>query len=646
MEYRKIKLLIIITIFFIIASQHVSNATQESKNILFISSYNPNYITFNDQISGIKKSLGDDVFVRIEYMDFKNYCNNKDEKNTFYNLIEDDFKNYGKFDAVILADDLALQFGIKHRYDLFKDTPVVFLGASYLENIEQAKKLEDFYGLVELPCIEHNLKLISKFHSGKNVIAITDSWPNESPEMKQFYSLSSKYKNLNFKHLSSKEMNFEQMKKELSKLDDDDVVLLTYLYRDKSGNAMGIEESSKFIEENTNVPSYCVASYSVKNGFIGGRVISHYEQGSQAGLIVKDLLENKKPKEKVINRDVLNKYVFNYEELQENKIRIEKLPQNSKIIHDSDELINKYNKMKDIDLAISICFIIIIVVFVFYILKKQHYEKVLLEAKELAESANKTKNHFISNISHELRTPVAVIMSSNQLLELNLNKIENEYSNSNENNMKIIRQNCFRLLRLTNNIIDIAKVDSGFMNLKLCNIDIISFLEGIVESVLPFAQSRKLNIIFDTTEEELIMSVDLEKIERIVLNLISNAIKFSHENNYIYVSIETNHEIFVLSIKDYGIGIEEKFLNAIFERFTQVDDTMIRKNEGSGIGLSIVKSFVELHGGNVKVKSKINEGSEFIVELPIIITNTDDSNKYFESWINENTNVELSDIYF
>lgn len=642
MNYKKVKF--IIAIIFILFTVDISNASEKNKNILFISSYNPNYITFNNQIIGIKESLGEDVFIRIEYMDFKNYSNISGENNTFYKLIEEDFNNYGKFDAIILADDLALDFGLKYKETLFKDIPVIFLGVSDLNNIEKAKQADSFYGVVELPSIEDNLALISKLHSGKNVIAITDGFPNDTPEIQKIYELSSKYKNLNFKHLSSKEISFEKMKKELNKLNDD-VILLTNLYRDKSGNAMGVEESSKFIADNTNVPSYCIFEYSVKNGFIGGKVISHSELGKKTGEIVKDIINGKKPNKKIIYENEVNKYVFNSEELKENHISVSKLPKSIKLIDDKNALIDKYNKIVIVDIIISISLILVIAIFVLYIIKRKQCEKTLLEAKDLAESANKTKNHFISNISHELRTPVAVIMSSTQLLELNLEKIENEYSNSNNNNIKIIRQNCFRLLRLTNNIIDIAKVDSGFMNLKLCNVNIIYVIEEMVDSVLPFAQSKNLNIIFDTTKEELIMSVDIEKIERIVLNLISNAIKFSNFNSDINITLETRKNIFILSVKDNGVGIDEKNINSIFDKFTQVDNSMVRKNEGSGIGLSIVKSFVELHNGTVKVKSKPNEGSEFIVELPIRVLDEDKDNKHYECWINENTRVELSDIY-
>ena len=113
------------------------------------------------------------------------------------------------------------------------------------------------------------------------------------------------------------------------------------------------------------------------------------------------------------------------------------------------------------------------------------------------------------------------------------------------------------------------------------------------------------------------MALDCAKIERVLLNLLSNAIKFSYVDGIIYVNVNKKEENVIISIRDFGIGMSEKYLDKIFDRFIQVDNTMTRKNEGSGIGLSIVKSFVSLHNGSISVKSKENEGSEFVINLPI-----------------------------
>ena len=250
------------------------------------------------------------------------------------------------------------------------------------------------------------------------------------------------------------------------------------------------------------------------------------------------------------------------------------------------------------------------------------------------------KSHFIANISHELKTPITVIMSVIQLLQI---KNKDDFRNE---NIQIIDNNCKRLLRLINNIIDIEKFDSNNIKLDLKNINIVSLIDDIVESIEPYAKSKNLNIIFDPHYEEIYMAIDCPKIERVVLNLLSNAIKFSYDSGTIYISLyKDNCNNVVISFKDYGQGISEKNLKNIFHKFTQVDNTMTRNNEGSGIGLSIASAFVTLHKGTIEVKSKENEGSEFIVKIPIKLVDKKNILTHDREILDYNTRTELSDIY-
>ena len=208
-----------------------------------------------------------------------------------------------------------------------------------------------------------------------------------------------------------------------------------------------------------------------------------------------------------------------------------------------------------------------------------------------------------------------------------------------------MKQNCYRLSKLINNIVDSSKIETGFFELHLSNNNIVEVVEDIVMSVTNFTDSRGLNIIFDTDIEEKIIACDPEKIERVVLNLISNAIKFSDKGDEIFIDVKDKNEFVEMSVKDNGIGIEEKNLDAIFDRFKQVDESLSRNSEGTGIGLSLVKSIVELHGGSIYAESEVGEGSKFIVKLPsknASHENVRHSNKISSK--NESIKVELSDI--
>jgi signal transduction histidine kinase len=208
-----------------------------------------------------------------------------------------------------------------------------------------------------------------------------------------------------------------------------------------------------------------------------------------------------------------------------------------------------------------------------------------------------------------------------------------------------MKQNTFRLIRIVNNIIDTTKYDSGYLNISMHNQNIVSIVEEITLSAGDYIRNRGITLVFDTNIEEKIIAVDADKIERIMLNLLSNSIKFTDEGGSISVNIYDKGDSVEISVKDTGIGIPEEKQNIIFDRFVQVDKTFKRNREGSGIGLSLVRMLAEMHGGTVSVRSKIGEGSEFIIMLPAnLIEEENDCAFTTESKVDK-INIEFSDIY-
>ncbi|MBU3191599.1 PAS domain-containing protein [Clostridium bowmanii] len=270
-----------------------------------------------------------------------------------------------------------------------------------------------------------------------------------------------------------------------------------------------------------------------------------------------------------------------------------------------------------------------------------------IKSNIIMEKALKSQEEFIVNISHELKTPLNVIYATVQLLNMYCNSDSLEkWKDSFIKYIDSMKQNCFRLSKLINNIVDSSKIEAGFFELNLSNNNIVEVVEDIVMSVTNFTKIKGLNIIFDTDTEEKIINCDPEKVERIVLNIISNAIKFSHVGGEILVDIKDKNEFVQISVKDDGIGIEANQLDVIFDRFKQVDKSLSRNAEGTGIGLSLVKAIVELHGGSIYVESVFGKGSKFIVMLPSKnVPNGDvmQSNKITDK--KESIQLELSDVY-
>lgn len=256
---------------------------------------------------------------------------------------------------------------------------------------------------------------------------------------------------------------------------------------------------------------------------------------------------------------------------------------------------------------------------------------------------------ILSNISHELKTPINLIYSVSQaeeyfISEANFQKIS-EYN-------KIIKQNCYRLIKLTNNIIDITKINSGALKPKISCLNIVEVVENIVMSVVPYLKERGINIIFDTDVEEEYVNIDSNFMERIMLNLISNSIKYGNNDINISINLYHDNEDYInISVKDDGIGIPEEKHEIVFDNFTQVDNSLTRKCEGSGMGLALVKSLIELQQGKIKLRSKVGQGTEIIISMPIteadeIACTTLDFDNIENKSIIEKINIEFSDIYW
>lgn len=256
------------------------------------------------------------------------------------------------------------------------------------------------------------------------------------------------------------------------------------------------------------------------------------------------------------------------------------------------------------------------------------------------------KDEFLSLISHEFRTPLNVISSAIQAMNY---ICSNELSDKAKKYLRMIRQNTFRQLRLVNNLLDITRVNAGRIKINKKNVDIVFLTKSIIESIYTYVALKSIDVTFVPLIEKKIIGIDDEKYERILLNLLSNATKFTPEGKPIIVTLSSINDKICIEVKDKGIGIPEDKANIIFERFGQVDSSLSRQAEGAGIGLSLVKKFVESLGGSISVKSELGKGSAFTILLPSEAIIEDYMDKepvnLLDNRLVQNTKIEFSDIY-
>lgn len=271
-------------------------------------------------------------------------------------------------------------------------------------------------------------------------------------------------------------------------------------------------------------------------------------------------------------------------------------------------------------------------------------ETIKLQSEIEAHKINDVKrSEFISTLSHELKTPLNIFYSIIQLLDKTEAIGIKEFKEAYDKYSASLKLNSKRMLRLINNIVDSTRIDTGDLNAEFGNYEVVSIVEDIVMSIVPFAQSKNINVEFDTNIEEHFIKCDPVMIEKIVLNLVSNSIKYTEGEGIIKVDLMLKDDILEMQFKDTGIGIPSELKDKIFHRFSRVDSSLRRSNEGSGIGLNIVKSMIEVHNGSISVDSVLNEGSVFKVKLPNVLI--EDSPMIIYEFNKANTELELSDIY-
>ena len=269
--------------------------------------------------------------------------------------------------------------------------------------------------------------------------------------------------------------------------------------------------------------------------------------------------------------------------------------------------------------------------------KSIQLEKELNRIKE----KNKFKTEFLSNVAYDIKKPI------NKIFETNNNLIENKgkYNSENINNhTRLVKQNCYRLIRLLSNVEYVSRIDNGTCTLELRKCDIVKLVENIVKISKTYTDKKGIDISFKSEVNKKILSLDIDKVEKIILNILSNAIKFTDTGGKIDINLYMQNEQVCISIKDTGIGIPKDKTEVIFENFEQLDTTLSRGCEGTGMGLSVVKKLANLNNIKINVESELNKGSEFIITLPnnIVSKNIKLQDKFAQD---EKIDIEFSDIY-
>lgn len=236
----------------------------------------------------------------------------------------------------------------------------------------------------------------------------------------------------------------------------------------------------------------------------------------------------------------------------------------------------------------------------------------LTQANEELKELDKLKSRFFANISHELRTPLYLIISPlEEIMGGQVKENDLQYRDY----LQTIKKNSTQLLKLINDLLDLSRLEESRMRLRISEIDLAELISRIIDIAQPMAQRKSIELTF-CCKAPITIEADSDKLDRVLVNLLSNALKFTDKGGKVTLILDATGDQAFISVKDTGIGIPENEIARIFDRFHQVDPAFTNRFGGTGIGLALAKELIELHGGTIQVSSKLNEGSSFTIELP------------------------------
>ncbi|MCW3785722.1 ABC transporter substrate binding protein [Plebeiibacterium sediminum] len=595
---------------------------QTKKNVLILNAYHQNYHWADDIMSGVFSELKDKhtYELYVEYMDTKR-CSDS----LYYTQLRDiyfhKYKNVN-IDVILACDDNALNFMLLYRDQLFLNVPVSFCGVvDYHSNRTENHKL--YSGVYESFDIPANLKLIQKLHPSVNHIAfisdVTESGKALTARMKRAEAAHNG--TLSIDYLINEKP--EQLRTYLHNLKENTAIIWAIYMRLPNGQFISSEESIDFISSNTSCPLYCIWDV-VGQGVVGGKITTPFYQGAEAAKIAVRIL-NGEPTDsiKVSGSPIL--YKFDYNKLKEFNIPLSSIPKDSVVLNKPTSFWQTYKKQVSTLIIIIVSLLVVVMALSYLYRKSKKVEseikrknkklrkirnKLLKTNEQLrlskikAEESNKLKTAFLANLSHEIRTPMNGIVGFTTILqEGDLETDEQKLY------LDLIDNSSQRMVHLIDDLVNISRIESGTVELHCSEIKLTDFFKEMYLFFEKEAHDKNLTLELKLDPTIIVLYTDKIKLEQICYNLIKNALKYT-DKGYVNFGYNRREQYVEFFVEDSGIGISEKDQLKIFERFQQVDIENSTRG-GIGLGLSIVKEFVEMMGGSIQLNSEINKGSKF-----------------------------------
>lgn len=625
---KKIARYLLMFIYFFTLSQFISANCyakydaniDDDPRVLVLMSYNYDWESVPLQLKGIRETFNGYVDVDYVFMDTKNREYNAIKDTVYQQVLAYEVKE-GSYDGIIAADDDALHFVMEYRQDLFENVPVVFEGINDEKFAQQASMKSNVTGIVETFPLEETIQMAMNVQpQAKYVVAISDDSISGLGSTKQFLDARAVFPHLAFSLINTSEMTSEEIRKQVAAYKDDTILIFLMLSKTKNRNGFSNNEAVEFITKNANIPVYKADELGMGHGILGGVVVSYEKMAAQAAKIMMALNEGADISSFPLQ--TANTYIsVDKAKLDELSMKKSDMPDKTLFINDPPGFIEK-NKNILIGFGTIIIFLLLFLITYIFLnnRRKDEYEKRIFIQSQLKieKEANAAKTDFLARMSHDMRTPMNGILGI-----LTLMKDELLPENVREELYKAEQSGRY-LLNLINDTLDVGKIEKNQMELHPVKAYTDQILSRILSSASVLAKDKniKLEVIRINPEkiESTVLFVDEARLEQLFMNLISNAIKYTPKGGNVTVTIQclkTTDDVVYnrYQIIDDGIGMSKEFLEHLYEPFLQEGRMEINHENGTGLGMSIVRGIVDLMHANLEVKSELNIGTTFTLEV-------------------------------
>ncbi len=588
--------------------------------VLFITSYSYAWDTVPQQLQGIQEALGDRASLTVRGMDTKS-VSDEESLRLFYEQTEHLLRTAEPFDAVIVGDDDALKFVTDHRDTLFAGLPVVFEGINKLDAAQAAAADGLTTGVVEKLDYTANMELALRMTPGaKRVVAILDDTVTGEGERAQFYAQAENYPELEFTEINVSRMTADQLCLALTEVETDSILIYLIASADSSGQSYTNQQICTMIAAHAPVPCFRFVSAGIGQGVLGGYVVSHYESGRIAGQMALQILDGTDPAEIPVQTESPNRYLFDHAVIRKYDVDRGLLPDEAEFLNYQPTFWEEKGRTILITAAVvvALCGVLLHLLHLASVNKTNHIlarkNLELADAIADADQANRAKTLFLSNVSHDLRTPVGAIVSTTGLARRDVNDPGKVWAA-----LDRIETASRLLLGIINDVLDLSAIENEKIKLVRQPFRPEEVLQQLATIYRDQCAEKGLEFRLDTQAlGDQTLVGDPLRLTQILMNLIANACKFTPAGGFVQVTAEQigcrdGRVQLRFAVQDNGCGISHDAQQRMYEFFEQEDASHYG---GSGLGLPIAKNLVELMQGSIRCQSEKGRGTTFTVELP------------------------------